>query len=458
MSTTMLRKQRISRALAAGAALVLAGSLAACGSKAETPGSSDQSKDSAGTEQPAGDVKGEIKILVSSAAASDKAFEDVVAAFNAKYPEAKATLESVPNDVYPTTKSARLKADDLDIFVVKNMKDVPDYATDATPEDVVLAQDGDLVDLTNEPFMKNYIPSILDAQAIGGKQFAIPTGTSFLNGVYYNKTIFKDAGVEVPTTWKDLQDAVTKIEGAGKVAFGIGGKDTWPAGLVMNGVAASLYPTQADKQAAIDGLWKNDGSVKLDDGKQLEVLQKTQYVFEHTQPHFSGSGYDDMPAAFARGEFAMLPDGTWNNPTIFSAVDKAFEVGFFPLPASDNATDNKYLNGKIELQLGANAATKNKATVLAFLDFFSQPENYTKFVETSGFASVMPDVNPSEFLKSIADYTSQFEMAWEPLWIPNPNAGDAATFPFNYPALAPLGSDTAEVAAKASADAWTKAF
>lgn len=333
---------------------------------------------------------------------------------------------------------------------------MPDYAVDSTSEDVQLAQSGGLLDLTDEAFMKNYTPSVLDSQAIGGRQFAVPTGNSYVTGLYYNKKIFADNGIEAPTTWTELQSAVSTLEGAGVTAFGIGGKDTWPAGLVMNGVVGGLYPTAADKQALTDSLW--DQSASLDSGVPLEVLQKTQWVFDHAQKNFSGAGYDDMPAAFANGDFAILPDGTWNQPTIDTAVAGAFEYGYIPFPASDNAADNKYLNGKIELQLGVSAATKNKDAALAFLDLFSSKDVYTKFVATSGFSSAQPDIEQSEFLNSITDITSQFEPVWESIWIANANAGDAAAYPFNYPALKPLGSDDAAAAAAAANSAWTAAF
>lgn len=463
MATTTLRKRsNIGRVFAVGTAFVLTSTLAACGGgDSTTPttgatGDETTSEPDSSSDGDAADVSGDIRILVSSASASDAAFQEVVDAFNETYPDANAILTSVPNDSYPTTKSAQLTAGEVDIFVVKSFREMPEYAADATPDDVQLAQAGSLLDLTDEPFMSNYSESVLASQAIDGRQYAIPTGLSFVTGVYYNKSLFEDNGVEVPTTWSELQAAVATFEDADVTAFGIGGKDTWPAGLVMNGVVGSLYPTADAKQAAVDGLWNQ--SVALDEGTPREVLEKTQWIFEHAQEHFSGAGYDDMPSAFARGEFAMLPDGTWNEPTIASAVGDAFEIGYFPLPASDNAADNLYLNGKVELQLGAYAGTSNEAGTLAFLDFFSQKDVYTKFAATSGFTAAQPDIDQSDFLNSIADYTAQFEPVWESIWVANPLAGDAAVFPFNYPALAPLGPDSVETAAAASADAWVKAF
>ncbi|WEG09797.1 extracellular solute-binding protein [Microbacterium horticulturae] len=445
MAQAQRRSFRLTRALTAVAAITTAAiSLAGCSGNT-----------SDGTEA-SGDPSGDLQILVSSASASDAAFTAISDAFEKKYPDVKVTLSTVSNDNYPATKSSRLTAGNVDIIVVKNFVEVPDFASDSTSDDVLLAKSGGLVDLTGEPFMKNYTPSVLDTQAIGGKQYAVPTGLSYSTGVYYNKAIFDKYGLEVPTTWSELQKVMSTLKDKGVNPFGIGGKDSWPAGLAMLGAVGSAYPTADDKNALVEGLWKN--TVSLTDDKPLSILQKTETIFQNAQPNFAGTGYDDIPAGFAKGDYAMTIDGTWNEPTIESAVNGAFDFGYFPLPTSDDAADNAMLNGKIELQLAVSSGAKNKTAALAWLDFFSDPANYKTFLEKSGFSSAQPDIAATPFLESIAKYTSTFQPAWDTLWIANNKAGQDAVFPFNYPALAPLGPDDASQAAAAAQKAWSAAF
>jgi len=444
MATKKLRTTRtIGRTIAAAGLAATMISLAACSGQA-TPDAED------------GDVAGELQILVSSAAASDAAFAAVNDAFMAKYPDVKVVLSSVSNDNYPATKSSRLTAGNVDIFVVKNFAEAPDYAADSVSDDVLLARSGGLLDLTGEAFLDNYTQSVLDSQAIDGKQFAIPTGLSYSTGVYYNKQLFADAGLEVPTTWAELENVMTTLQDEGVTPFGIGGKDGWPAGLVMLGVAGGELPTTADKQDLATALWGQ--SAALDTGVPLTILEKTQEVLDNAQTNFAGAGYDEIPAGFAAGQFAMTPDGTWNAPTIAAAVGDAFEIGYFPLPAGDDAVDNASLNGKIELQLGVAASTKNKAAALAWLDFFSDPATYTQFVADSGFSPAQQGIEGTEFLNSIAQYTETFQPAWEQVWIANNDAGQDAVYPFNYPALKPLGTSTPQQAADAAQAAWSAAF
>lgn len=445
MATKKLRTTRtIGRTLVAAGLAAGMVTLAACSGSGDSAAGGD------------GKVGGDLEILVSSAAASDAAFTAVSDAFMAANPGVKVTVSSVSNDNYPATKSSRLTAGNVDIFVVKNFTEVPEYAADSASDDVLLARSGGLLDLTDEPFMGNYTESVLDAQAIDGKQYAIPTGLSYSTGVYYNKKIFADAGLQVPTTWSELETVMATLKDRGIPAFGIGGKEGWPAGLPMLGVVAGELPTAKDKQDLAAAIW--DQTAKLNEGVPLTVLEKTQKILENTQPNFAGASYDEMPAGFASGAFAMTPDGTWNSPTIDAAVAGAFEYGYFPLPAGAEASDNASLNGKIELQLAVAASTKNKATALAWMEFVSDPANYTTFVTESGFSPAQPDIAATPFLDSIAPYTAQFEMSWEGYWVANNDAGQDAVYPFNYSALAPLGTSTAAQAADAAQEAWSAAF
>lgn len=44
--------------------------------------------------------------------------------------------------------------------------------------------------LTGKSFMSQCTPSVVNSQAIDGKQYAVPTGLSYSTGVYYNKSLF----------------------------------------------------------------------------------------------------------------------------------------------------------------------------------------------------------------------------------------------------------------------------
>ncbi len=424
--------------VAAGTIVALA-ALAGCSNGGSTPAAS-------------GDVKGTLQILVSSASASDQAFKDVNKAFMAKYPDVKVDFSAVPNANFAASRSSRLTAGNVDITLAAP-REMPKYVKGGTlDDDTAAAEAGLFVDLTGQKFLDNFTPSVMKQLEYKGKDYTVPTGLSYYTGVFYNKKIFTDNGLSVPTTWSEFEDVVSKLKAAGITPLGIGGKDSWPAGLDMLAAVQSLYPSADDKSGLSKDLWA--GKTSLDDGTQAEVMDRVQSLYDAAQHNFAGVGYDAIPSGFAKGEFAMTVDGTWNQTTIDSAVGGAFDYGYFPLPASDKAADNKFLGGKVELRMVAASNGPNKSAALAYLAFFSEPDVYAGFVKTTGFAPAEPNIPSSDFLKSIEPYTSTFEPAWDTVWRPNPDAGQAAVFPFNYPAIAPLGGKSAGDAAKESQTAW----
>ena len=441
MATKRLRGTTLTRLLAGVVAAATIGALAACSGGG---GSSSDGKPS-----------GKLQLLVSSSDATDAGFRAINQAFEKAYPDVDVVFSTVSNDNYPATKSSRLTAGNLDLFVVKGLMETPSYAKDAATDDARLAKAGGLVDLSGESFLKQYTPTLLDAQAIDGKQYAVPTGVSYYTGVFYNKKTFADNGLKVPTTWSEFTAVVDALKAKGITPFGLGGKDSWPAGLPMLASVGSLYPTAADKQQLAKELWTN--KAKLTDPTEVKVLQQTEYVLQNSQQGAAGADYTSIPSGFAAGDFAMTVDGTWDQPTIDAAVAGKFDYGYFPFPGSDDAADNALLDGKTELQLAVPSSAKNKTAALAWLKFFSDKKNYELFLQKSGFSSAQPGIATSAFLQSIGEYTKSYEPAWDQIWFANNKAGQDAVFPFNYPALTPLGSDTAEQAAQAAQKAWSAA-
>ena len=395
-------------------------------------------------------LQGDLNIVVSSATGSDAGFKKVNEAFGKKYPNVKVNFTAVPNENYNASKSSRLTAGSADI-VIANPKELPSYVpADNAGDDARLADAGGFVDLSGEEFMKNFTPTVLDQTKYKGKNYTVPTGLSYYSGMMYNKKIFTDNGIAVPTTWSEFTKVCDTLKAKGITPLGIGGKDS--AGLNMLALVQTTYPTAQDKQDLAKGLYEN--TVKLNEGKQLEVMQKLQTLYGYAQPNFAGVSYATMTSDFVKGKYAMMSDGTWNTATLTQAGGKDFQFGYFPLPASDTAADNKFLGGKVELSLGVPANTKNKAAALAWLDTFSQKENYQLFLDEAGFAPAEPGIEAGEFYKGVEPYMTTFEPAWDTIWIVNQKAGAAAQRPFNWEGLAPMGKLDAKGAADAAQKDW----
>lgn len=444
------KSRRVRIACAATAAASVIGMSAGCSSSGGSGGSGGTGGAAAGT------PSGTLRIAVSSADSSDAAFRAINTAFHKKYPNVTIQFSAIPNNDYQAAKSSRLTAGNVDILVADPTQ-LPSYVNKSSESDDSLAADSGLfLKLTNEPFMKNFTPSLLKSIAYNGQQYTVPTGVSYYTGVYYNKDMFTKYGLSVPTTWDEFTALNAKLKADGVAPLGIGGKDSWPAGLLMLASVQGLYPSASDKGQLAEGLWKR--TVSLTDMINTEVLQQVKDMYGWAEPNFAGVAYAAVPSGFASGQYAMTPDGTWNEPTIAAAVGSKFQFGYFPIPVSNDPAANATLGGKVDLQLAVAATTKNKTAALAYLAFFSQPQNYATYMTISGTAPSEPNIPDSPFLQSIGQYTKTFSPAWDTIWIANAKSGPNATFPFNYPGIAPMGSGTVSAAAQSAEKDWLAGF
>ena len=151
----------------------------------------------------------------------------------------------------------------------------------------------------------------LTAGAIDGKVYGLNIGVQPIPMVYYNKTMFKEAGIDkAPTSYAELMDAATKLKAAGFNAFEIGGggEDTWVATFALNGiVSADMLIDTPDWF-----LKRSKDEVKFTDPEFIAAAQKTADLKANgfIDPDGLTRSYSDVEQAFLSGKAAMYPMGS----------------------------------------------------------------------------------------------------------------------------------------------------
>lgn len=407
-------------------ALVLAGaltfSLAACGNSSSTSSSGD------GNNKASSGDKKVIKILHWKQENINKAIEEINAKFEAKYPEYKIEYTTTgPDDEYKQAQRARLTANDVDILAdLSGMRLSPQEWTPGAkvPDWQQWIDSGLIADLTNEGFVKNYNANDIEkAGTYNGKVYAVPTGKVAMSGLFYNKQIFEDNGLSVPTTWTEFIKLNEDLKAKGIVPIGVAGKDVWPLKLPVFSLQAKILGG-GDQQAWIEGVWK--GTTAYNDAEAVEVLEKMKTIQDNYMIEgFMGIDYATAPSIFAAGKVAMLADGSWDAPTIATA-NPELKFGYFPLPATEDAELNKSFVGKYDVTWYAAEKGPNKEGAIKWLEFFSEPENYTTFVKAAGFIPTQDGISTdSEFIdKELTPYLGDFQLAYEIMMINRPNVGE----------------------------------
>ena len=103
-----------------------------------------------------------------------------------------------------------------DIYILTPWTQVQDFA-----------EAGRLQDLSGMDFTEKVYPTALEAATYDGKIYGYPANVEYL-GVFYNKQMFKDAGIEeVPKTRDEFEAACEKLEESGVTPIASTFKDSW---------------------------------------------------------------------------------------------------------------------------------------------------------------------------------------------------------------------------------------
>ena len=249
--------------------------------------------------------------------------------------------------------------------------------------------------------MSVYPKPLVDLFNYDGHQFGLPKDFDTI-GLWYNKAIFAEAGVEVPTddwTWDDLTTAAQSISdaladsGIYGVAAGMDGQTTYYNPIFQAGgevIAGDGTESGYDSDASREGLtfWSD----LIESGASPSMEQLT-----------------DTPADqwFTSGKLAMYYGGSWARAAIGSS-DVKDDVDVAPLPAGkEKATvihgvanvvaansKNKQAAQALQVYLASKEAQEQQGDMGAIIPAFEGTQ--------AAFAESYPGMNLQVFLDATA--------------------------------------------------------
>lgn len=263
--------------------------------------------------------------------------------------------------------------------------DMPDilshWATDPVFKEMV--NNDMLVDLTDQDFMKNVKPDMLTDVEYDGKAYCLPISTNAA-GIFYNKDIFDQNGLEVPATYEELIADCKKLKDAGIVPFAFFNQDSH-SGQALELLEVSDIPDFEDAFAKIC-----DGSAKVSDYDGFRTAaEKIIELNQYAQDDPFGTTYEQAISDFANGETAMIIGGIWMIPTI-DEDNPDLNYSTCAFPASEGMTTKvPYQNDHC---LAISSTCKNKEAALKFLSFMAEKENAQYYADQDGSPSYIEGV------------------------------------------------------------------
>lgn len=354
--------------------------LAACGGSGgsgSTTGASTANASAAGG-APAGGVSIE---FLQGKAETVGAYDAVIELFEEANPGITVEQNNVP-DTY-TVLTTRLSSGDYpDIFNHFPLR--PDFD--------VIAASGQLLDMTNEPFMANVNQDILEmTRKEDGKFYALPITINTM-GVYLNNDILERLGEKTPTTYQELTALLEKAKGEPDGDFLFACKDAWTLWQMMDRRLGQLFMNSGNDFAAT---FEKIGAGELHAKDVPEITgaaEKMLELYGYAQNDPFGTSFAQMCDDFANGKALAFFQGTWAYPNIVKA-NPDLNFTFIPFPADEGQTSYLSMNIDIGLCIPKDAAHVQEAK--EFLNFISQSENAQVFNDIDGSLSMVNGVENS---------------------------------------------------------------
>ena len=315
------------------------------------------------------------------------AFDEMAERFNASQDEIYLEIES-PNDAMTVLKTRFVREDYPDIIGIGGDINYSNFL-DANM----------FMDISDFDGVSDIKPAYMDI--IKELEFIPQDGVYALPyvancaGILYNKDMFEENGWEVPTTWSEFTALCDTISESG-VAYPLylGYKDTWTCMAPWNALAVGLTPSDVCSQV-------NAGNTTFTE-QYAEVAEKDKALLQYAEPNPYAYSYNDACTAFARGESAMFPIGSYAVPQIQS-VNPDINIDSFTFPANENAEDN-VLNSGVDLLFAVMKESKNKEAVYKVLDFMFQDDTIQIYLDNQ---SAVPCKEGDFTLPSILDGMKQ---------------------------------------------------
>jgi len=286
---------------------------------------------SAGGGGDSGDGAVEISYLTQSDDNNTNQAKALIEAFEAANPDITVKLETQPGG----TEGDNLMKTKLS---TGSMEDVFHYNSGSLLQ--ALNPDQTLVNLSDEEWVSDLTDDFKAVVSTDNGLYGAPWGASFAGAVMYNKTVYEDLGLEIPTTWDEFiaNSEKIKAEGNGVAPILQSYGDTWTSQLFVLGDFANVTaqdPEWAEQYTA------NDPNAKYVDEPAFAGFANQQEAFD------KGLFNEDFPSmtnaqameALATGAGAQYPMLTATIATIIqNNPDNVADIGVFALPAA-NADD-----------------------------------------------------------------------------------------------------------------------
>jgi raffinose/stachyose/melibiose transport system substrate-binding protein len=301
------------------------------------------------------------------------AYEKLAENYEKMNPGLSIEIEIVPSADYISTWLVKANGGELD--------DVFGVQPDGTFEQLI--KSGQLMTFDDcDDILSAYNEDALGAGTRDGHIYAVPQTNAL--AMYYNKTIFDEYGLDVPTTEDEFLKVCKTLKDNGVTPIAEGCGVNWIAEFMIEGMLANSCD---DLSVFGTGELTSDPGV-LDTVKFAKQLYDNGYIMEGS----SGISEESMLTGFAVGNYAMISTGTWSMSTIRD-INPDCDFGLFNIPGSKGTTKGVSNTG---LMLGINKDSKLIDDAKGFVKYLTSKDAMDYLCNETGQLTVVNGVDISD--------------------------------------------------------------
>ncbi len=292
----------------------------------------------------------------SKANSSQKYWDKLVEEYEAEHPGVRIDVRVYSwNDVDRKVREMVAAGDPPD------MAQIGSYAGYAAQNQLYKADD-----LLSIPVQADFVGQLASAGQVKGVQYGMPFASS-TRVLFYNKTLFSEAGITPPKTWDDLADDAEALKAEG----------------VTTPYALPLGPEEAQAETMQWMLSGGGGYTDTVDGYGIDAPENVD-TFSWLKDDLVGKGLTgpvapgelnraDAFAAFAKGEVGMVN----GHPSLMNiAAKKGVKYGMVPTPGKEGTSKSTL---GVADWMTAFRKNGHRDQVGDFLDFVYSEKNVLAF-------------------------------------------------------------------------------
>ncbi len=261
---------------------------------------------------------------------------------------------------------------------LNSANDLPAIVTDLGSEPALadlMMDNNRLVDLkphfdASEEWQNVAIPESVEYNTIDGKMYTAPSTTASYAGMYYNKELFAQAGIEeFPKTMDEFWEVCDQLVAAGITPLSLHTTETGWCPMIF---ATSQFALTESGMEFANTMYPTD----FDNEDMRTALDNIKKMFSYSTTDAVGGNYALAANNFASGNTAMIPNGPWMIPGLndpqFAPEGFAEKVGYAAYPESVMIYTGGYSG--YGLAVSVDVSEEEQLGAIEWIKFDSTPE------------------------------------------------------------------------------------